>query len=107
MATGVGRAKGTRVHEDARKHPCASLLGSVPPRAAAGWVWVSLFLVFYTGLKLYAGTGDARGNLWRQMVGKREKKGSRCLTGCLITREILVSGAKTPCDADAEGFLLE
>uniref|UniRef100_A0A8C0F8H2 Uncharacterized protein n=1 Tax=Bubo bubo TaxID=30461 RepID=A0A8C0F8H2_BUBBB len=90
----MGRAKGTRVHEDARKHPCASLLGSVPPRAAAGWVWVSLFLVFYTGLKLY-------------MVGKREKEGSRCLTGCLITREILVRGAKTPCDADTEGFLLE
>jgi len=54
-------------------------LGPVPPYAAAGWVWVSLPLVFYSGLKLYAGAGDAQGNLRWQMVGKREKDGARCL----------------------------
>lgn len=48
-------------------------LGLVPPRAAAGWVWVSLPLVFYPGLKLYAGAGDAPGNLQRQMVGEKRK----------------------------------
>lgn len=31
----------------------------------------------------------------------------RLSTGCLISREILVSGAKTPRNADAEGSLLE
>lgn len=57
-------------------------LGPVPPCAAAGWVWVwvwvSLPLVFYLGLKLYAGAGDAPGNLQRQMVGEK-RKGRRML----------------------------
>lgn len=71
------------------KHPTAEArghrdghqaqLGPVPPHALTRWVWVSLPLVFYTVLKLYASVGDARGNCQWQMVGKREKDRAHCL----------------------------